>query len=110
MALAACCSAHLLQNRQDDVHLLNFIRGTCPAYFRDGCRPVAPGDARARLRSVDHGDLVEHRTNTKARYTLPVFTARVRARYPCYLMYRCNEKNVRYDVILLILVARKQTR
>jgi len=41
------------------------IRGILSAYFRDICYPLAPVDARARLHSADHGDLVEPRTNTK---------------------------------------------
>jgi len=43
----------------------NCIRGTCPAYFRDICCPVATVDARARLRSADHGDLIVPRSNGK---------------------------------------------
>jgi len=35
------------------------VRGTCSAYFRDVCRPVASVGARARLRSADQGDQVE---------------------------------------------------
>jgi hypothetical protein len=40
----------------------NSVRGTCPTYFRDICRPVASVDARAGLRSADRGDLIEPRT------------------------------------------------
>jgi len=52
----------------------NCIRGgtLCPAYFCDVCRLVAAVGARARLRSADQRDLVDHtvRTNTK-RYGPP---------------------------------------
>jgi hypothetical protein len=41
------------------------MRGACPVYFQDVCRPVASVDARARLRSADRGDLVEPRTRGK---------------------------------------------
>ena len=47
------------------VTTFNCIRGTLSAYFRDICYPLASVDARARLHSADHGDLVEPRTNTK---------------------------------------------
>ena len=43
----------------------NSVRGTCPAYFRDICRPVATVDARARLRSADRGDVIQQRTRGK---------------------------------------------
>ena len=33
-----------------------------PTYFRDVSHPVAPAEVRATLRSVDHGDLIKHRT------------------------------------------------
>ena len=55
--LTASCSTHPLHNRHND--------GTCPAYFRDVCRPVAFVHARARLCSAHHSDLVKHRTNPK---------------------------------------------
>ena len=41
------------------------VRGTCPAYFRDVCRPVSTVDARSGLRSADRGDLIVPRTSGK---------------------------------------------
>jgi len=48
----------------------NCVHGTCPAYFRDVCRPEASVGARARLRSAHRSDLVEYRTKSK-RYGTP---------------------------------------
>jgi len=60
--LAARYSAHPLQNCYDYVHC---VSGTCPAYFHDVCHPAASVAVCARPCSTDHGDLVNHRTNSK---------------------------------------------
>jgi hypothetical protein len=41
------------------------VRGTCPAYFRDICRPVSTVAGRSGLRSADRGDLIVPRTSGK---------------------------------------------
>jgi hypothetical protein len=40
------------------------IRGQCPTYFRDICKPVESVVARARLRSADRHDVIVPRTRT----------------------------------------------
>ena len=41
------------------------VRGTCPAYFRDVCRPVSTVAGRAGLRSANRNDLVVPRCRGK---------------------------------------------
>ena len=43
----------------------NCVRGTCPAYFRDVCRPVSTVAGRAGLRSASNNDLVVPRCRGK---------------------------------------------
>jgi len=40
------------------------IRGTCPAYFKDVCVPLAAIPGRISLRAVDRGDLLVQSTKT----------------------------------------------
>lgn len=42
----------------------NCVRGTCPAYFNDVCVPVGTVEARVRLRSAAHGDMIVPPTQT----------------------------------------------
>jgi hypothetical protein len=44
------------------VMAFNCVRGACPAYFRDVCRPVLTVAGRASLRSASNNDLVVPRT------------------------------------------------
>ena len=44
------------------VMAFNCIRGDCPAYFRDFCRPVSTVAGRAGLRSASNNDLIVPRT------------------------------------------------
>ncbi len=41
------------------------VRGSCPAYFRDVCRPLSTVVGRSGLRSADRGDLIVPRTSGK---------------------------------------------
>jgi len=59
-SLAACVSAHYLQNCADDIRL--YIRVWSPAYFRDVCVPVVSVPFRSRLRSADNDDMIVPRS------------------------------------------------
>jgi len=46
------------------MHTFDCVRGTGPAYFKDGCVPVSDIAARSSLRSAERGDLFVPRTKT----------------------------------------------
>jgi hypothetical protein len=64
---ALCDTLHWLpvaQRIEYKIALMAFscIRGPCPTYFSDMCRPVATVAAHAKVRSAEHGAMVVPRT------------------------------------------------